>query len=308
MKNLLSVALLVIICNFISAQKTVELKYNLEKGKKYRVHTSSVVNQKMTVQGMERSTETKSISYMSLKMLDAKPEFFMAEVKFDTVKTITSMPPMEISSSNPGDISSEAIVEVMSCVLNRMANSTMVVRMDYKGFVLDIVNYDVIKQTMLAGTESLKGMADMAKGQIEMMAEKKTLISMIESVTAYLPNKKVAPGEEWESAYTSSSGFGSMAVSGTYELKSLTKEIAVIEAENAFKPSSSEPLVVNGSEMTSEISGLGKTTMEVDPSTGWIITSSSKIQMAGDMKVNAQGNLMTIPVENVVTNEIKALE
>ncbi len=308
MKNLFSIVVIVIFCNILSAQKSVELKFNLEKGKKYSVQSSSVANQNMTVQGMERSTETKSISYMSLKMLDSKPEFFIAEVKFDTVKTITSMPPMEISSNNQGDIKSDDIVSVTSCILNRFANSTMVVRMDYKGFVLDILNYNVIKETMLAGTDSLRGMVALAKGQLETMADKKTLIGMIESVTAYLPNKEVAPGEDWDFSYSNTNGMGEMAVTGTYKLKSLNNGVAVIEGENAFKPVSNEPMMMNGSEITNEISGLGKTTMEVNPETGWLIKSSTKIQMAGNMIVNAQGNSMTIPIQSVITNEIKAVE
>ena len=67
----------------LMAQSSAVLKYNLEKDKVYRTKTYTVQDQKMTMQGMDRNTETKSITYFSLKMLDAKSEFFIAEIKFD---------------------------------------------------------------------------------------------------------------------------------------------------------------------------------------------------------------------------------
>ncbi len=308
MKNLIFITVFVFICGILSAQKSVDLKYNLKKGKKYRVQSTAIANQTVKVQGTDRTTETKSYSTLSLKLLDPKPEFFIAEVKFDTIKTVINMPPMEMSSANPGDIHSDDIVMVTSCILNRLSNSTLLVQMSYQGKVLNIVNYDVIRKTVLQGTDSLKGMAAMAKDQLVKTVDKDALIGMIEGVTAYLPTDKVQEGSKWESTIIGTGGGTKMKITNDYKLIDLNDNKAVVEGDSKFQPATNEPMVVNGASVTNEISGMGKTNMEIDPESGWRIKSSSKVQMAGDMIVNAQGQTMTIPVTGSVETEIWAIE
>ncbi|MFW6226509.1 MAG: DUF6263 family protein [Bacteroidota bacterium] len=307
MRILLSIITLVALNSAVFAQST-ELKYNLEKGKAYIAKSISTQEQTMTVQGMERNTETKSTSYLSLKMLDSKPDFFIAEVKFDTIVTEVSMPPMNISSADAGDINSEDPIEVTTAILNRLSNSTMVVRMDYSGKVQDIMNHQVIKNTVLQGTDSLKGQAAMAKGQLEMTVEKDALIGMIEGVTAHLPNQEVETGDKWESSFISKNGGVGMAISSTYVLKEISDGLVVIEGDVVVEPASSEPTMMNGAEITNKLRGLGKSTMELDSKTGWLKSSSSKISLSGDMIIKAPGQNMTLPIETIITGETIAIE
>ena len=307
MRTLISLIFLSVFTSSLFSQST-ELKYNLEKGKTYKVKSTSTQNQKMTVQGMERITETKSISYVSLKMLDAKPDFFLAEVKFDTTKTTISMPPMELNSAEEGDIKSEDVVEVMKCILNRLSKSTIVAKMSYTGHVQDIMNHSIVEKTVLDGTDSLKGQAAMAKAQIEMMVKKDALIGMIEGVTAYLPNEEVKQGGKWETSFVSKNGGVGMNIISNYTLKELSKKNAIIEGDVIVEPASSEPTVMNGAEITNELRGLGKSNMEIDPGTGWIINSSSKIQLSGNMHVKAPGQDMSLPLESQITGETIAIE
>lgn len=306
MRTFLSLIFITLFCSSLFSQST-DLKYKLEKGKTYKVKSTSTYNQKMTVQGMERITETNSISYVSLKMLDAKPDFFLAEVKFDTTKTTVSMPPMELNSAEEGDINSENVVEVMKCIMNRLSKSTIVAKMSYTGHVQDIMNHALIKKTVLAGTDSLKGQAAMAKGQIEMMVDKEALIGTIESVTAYLPNAEVKQGGKWETSFISKNGGVGMNITTNYALKELSKKNATIAGDVIVEPDSSEPMMMNGAEITNELRGLGKSNMEVDPSTGWIKSGSSKIQLSGNMHVKAQGQDMTLPLEAQITSETIAV-
>lgn len=307
MKSLLALIILAIYSSILFSQ-TTELKYNLEKGKTYRVKASTVQDQTMTMQGTERQTETKSLSYFSIKMLDPKPDFFIAEVKFDTIKTTISMPPMGLTSAEKGDINSENPVDVTNCVLNRLSNSTLVVRMDYSGHVQDIMNHQVIEQNILDGTDSLKGQAAMAKPQLEMMVGKDALTGMIEGVTAYLPNKEVKTGATWESSFVSKNGGVGMTINSTFKLTDLSKKIAVLEGDVIVEPASSEPMMMNGAEITNNLRGLGKSSMEVDPDTGWIINGSSKMQMSGTMEIKAPGQNMSMPIESQITSETTAVE
>jgi hypothetical protein len=262
----------------------------------------------MTVQGMERKTETISTSYFSLKMLDSKPDFFLAEVKFDTIKTKVSMPPMDLNSAEKGDINSQDPIEVTKCVLNRLSNSTIVAKIAYTGHVQEIMNHAMIEKTVLDGLDSLKGQAAMAKGQLEGLAKKESLVGMIEGVTAHLPNKEVKKGDKWESSFVSHSGGVGMAFSNSLVLNEISKTNATIAGDIIVEPASAEPTMMNGAEITNELRGLGKSTMEVDPKTGWLVSANSKIQLSGNMLVKAPGQDMTIPIETQISSESMAIE
>jgi hypothetical protein len=288
--------------------QTVELKYNLEKDKIYRVKSSSVQDQTMTMQGMERKTETKNVSYFSLKMLDSKSDFFIAEVKFDTIKTTVSMPSMELTSAEKGDINSEDPVDVTNCILNRLSNSTLVVRMGYTGHVQDIMNHQVIEETVLQGVDSLKGQAVMAKGQLQMLVGKDALAGMIEGVTAYLPNRKVDKGAKWESSFVSKSGGIGMAFTTNYMLQELSDEKAMLKGDVIVEPATSAPAMMNGAEVTNELRGLGESDMEIDINTGWVKHTSSKVHLSGNMHIKAPGQNVTLPIEAQITNETTVVE
>lgn len=307
MRTLISLFFLASI-NVAVMSQPAELKYNLEKGKTYKIKSSSVQDQTMTVQGTERKTETKNVSYFSLKMLDAKPDFFLAEVKFDTMRTTVSMPPMELTSTEKGDINAEDPVEVTKCILNRLSNSTMVVRLDYGGHVQDIMNHNVIEQTVLQGTDSLKGQAAMAKGQLEMMVTKEALVGMIEGITAYLPNTKVIKGDTWESSVVSKQGGVGMAINTSFVLKELTQKNGTIEGDIIIEPASTGPTMMNGAEITNKLRGLGESNMVIDPNTGWLIKASSKIRLSGTMDVKAPGQNMSLPMETLITSESLMIE
>jgi hypothetical protein len=75
-----------------------------------------------------------------------------------------------------------------------------------------------------------------------------------------------------------------------------------------IQPVERKPMEINGAEITSEIKGLGKTESQYDVNTGWIVNSSSNVQMKGDMHVKAQGQEMQIPIEIKMTSEITALK
>lgn len=307
MKSFLSFIFLLLVPGILLAQST-DLKYNLKKGETYKVKSSSVQDQTMSMQGQERKMETKNVSYFSLKMLDAKPDFFLAEVKFDTIKTSISMPAMEFTSAEKGDINSENPVDVTNSILNRLSNSTLVVRMAYTGHVEDIMNHQVIRQTVLAGTDSLKGQAAMAKGQLEKMVEKDALIGMIEGVTAYLPNEEVKEGASWESSIVSINGGIGMAINNDYTLKEISGNTATIESDVIVEPASTEPTMMNGAEITNNLRGLGKSEMKINPETGWIMQGTAEIQLTGTMDVKAPGQNMSLPIETRITSETTAIE
>jgi hypothetical protein len=308
MKTIVSVLFTAIFSISLMAQSPVNLKYNLEKGKTYRVKTVMKQNQKRTMQGTEQVTEVENTLYFSLKALSLTPDFFIAEVKFDTITNSVSMPKMEFSSAIEGDMKSEKTDDIMNCVLNRLSKSTLVVKMAYSGHVIDIMNHQVVAKTILMDVDSIKGQsAMMLKPRIEMMAQKEDLKSMIEGITVLHPNKNVAIGDKWNTQYTSSGGGFGFLISTAYTLNKLDKKEASIKGEINIEPAAMKPMEMNGAKITMELRGTGEVEMQVAPTTGWIINGKSETQMSGNMNVEAQGQTYPMPMEIIMTTETTEL-
>ncbi|MDF1546787.1 MAG: hypothetical protein P1P88_03125, partial [Bacteroidales bacterium] len=124
MKTIFTFFILAFFSSTIMAQSSINLRYNLEPNKTYKVKNSSKVEQKMTMQGMDQNTEINNVLYFSIKPLNSSADFFMAQVRFDTIFFSTSMPKMEISSTNSGNMKSSDAKEIMDCFQNRLSKST----------------------------------------------------------------------------------------------------------------------------------------------------------------------------------------
>lgn len=306
MKIIYSFILLSLISFVATAQKKADLSFNLELNKVYRLKTTTVQSTTQTVMGNEQSVQTNSTSVISLKPLKQMDGEMVVEVRFDTINTVISQPPMEILSANPGDIHSTDPAQVMECIMNRMTNSTFVVKMTNTGRVVQIMNLEPLATGILSGTDSLQGQAAMIRQRINTMVEEESLTSMIESGTGYLPGKEVKVGEKWDYSLDMAGGGMKMTQNSTYTLKELDKNSAVLSGDIIIetKPATME---MNGAQITPDLRGLGKTELTIDPKTGWIIKGTTKMQIKGELSVNAQGNNMTIPMEIISDSEVVTL-
>ncbi|MBN2485567.1 MAG: hypothetical protein JXB34_06310 [Bacteroidales bacterium] len=307
MKNLIVLSLALFSVFSLTAQNQADLKYNLEIQKSYRVKNTSVQNTTQTVQGMQQSVQTNNSVVLSLKPLKNIEGAFIAEVRFDTIITLVSMPPMEINSSRPGDLNSSDISKVMECIMNRLSNSTFLVKFAGTGHVIEIMNLETASAGILQGIDSVQGpMAEIIKTQAKNMVQPGAIKSMIESVTAYLPGKEIKKDEKWETNLLISSGGMDMNVSSAFLLSAIDGNQAKIAGDLVIE-SGRKPMNMHGAEIIPDIRGVGKSEITVDTSTGWVIKGTSKQQMKGEMSVNAQGMSMQIPIEINSDSEIVAL-
>ena len=142
MRTILLAGILAFAVISVTAQSKMDLKLNLEKNKVYRFKSANEQTVSQTVNGIQQNTETKSNSTISIKMLDASPEFLVAEVRFDTMYTITNAMGMNtvINSASEGNIKSTNTGEVLSCIMNRLSKNPLYAKMNYSGKVIEIVN------------------------------------------------------------------------------------------------------------------------------------------------------------------------
>ena len=290
------------------SQKKANLSYNLELNKVYRTKSTVVQNTTQTVMGNEQSVQTNNIMVLSLKPLKKTEEEMITEIRFDTIITLISQPQMEINSSNPGNLNSDNPADIMNTIMHRMSNSAFLVRMNTSGQVLGFMNLDPVVTEILQGTDTLQGQtASFIMQRVGTMLEEKSLRSMIEMQTYYLPGKEMKKDEAWEVGYNVSGGGIEMSQKADLKLVSLEKNSNLIGGELLIKPLPGT-MDMNGVKITSDVSGLGKTEMEIDPLTCWIIKGNSQQQLKGELTVNAQGNTFNIPIEINTDSELTALD
>ena len=297
MKTFLSFLILVF-CVLSTSAQSVDLKFNLEKNKTYRIKYISTQNSSQTVQGMEQSASTNTNMVFSLKPLKDDGDFLIAEVKFDTMITLVSAQQLEINSTNEGNLNSSDPSKIMSAIMNRLCKSTFLVKISNTGHIASIMNIEQIVPSILDGIEEIPDpIGPVVRQQVESTISESSLKGMIESITAYLAGEKVKVGDKWESNVTVSSGGFGVVSTTNYKLEDIKGNTAIISGESVIEPESKEPVMMNGIPVTFEIGGLGKSEITVDTKTGWVLEGTFKTNISGNLNANVQGNAMLIPLE-----------
>ena len=310
---MLSFAVL-LICISVMAQNSVNLRMNLEKNKVYRFNSASESTVTQTINGNSQSSDTKTNNTISIKMADATPDFMIAEVRFDSLITISNAmgKVTNMNSSKEGDMKSSEATDVMRCINNRLSKNALYVKMDFSGKVLQVVNSKMLSDVILKDTSSItlkNPMASMIKKQMENMVSEKALITMVEEYTHYLPAKDVAPGSTWDVTVNTSTGGMSLDVKTNYHLDGINGNIANITAESEIKaPANVEPIITGPAKITyDDLKGMSKSTLVIDTRTGLIIEGKSKSHTAGNLGISAPGMSMQMPMDINSESKVTAI-
>lgn len=297
-----------------TAQNNAVLKLNLEKTKVYRLSSSSEQTISQTVQGMAQNVESKSHYVVSLKMMDATPEFLVTEVRFDTIDTRTNAmgKTTVISSANEGDLTSKETSELLSYFMNRLSKNALFVKIDYSGHVLDIVNAKMLSDMVLRDTASitLTGMmGDAVKKEIVNMVSANSLKNMLETFTWNLPGQEVSTGGTWQIMQKMNSGGMNLDINTGFKLDNIKDHMAGITSVADIKAAANAtPLNSGGATVTyDDLKGMSKTTLTIDTRSGLPLESSGKTSISGNLGVSAPGVNMQIPMTINSETRVKAL-
>jgi Family of unknown function (DUF6263) len=315
MKKILLSCLAVLFCISIMAQNSVNLKMNLEKNKVYRFRSSSEQTITQTINGNQQNIDSKTSSTVSIKMVDATADFIVAEVRFDTIKYNTnSMGKTSIISSvNEGDIKSSETADVMSCIMNRLCKNALYIKMDFAGKILEIVNSKMLSDVIMKDTSAITLTGMMRAGvktQIINTVSDKTLKTMVEAFTNYLPGKPVSTGDNWNVTVQVNSGGMILDIITGYHLDGINSNTANVTAESNIKASeNADPMVAGGAKITyDDLKGLSKSNMVIDIHTGLLIEDKAKTHIAGNLGISAPGMTMTMPMDINGESKVIALQ
>jgi hypothetical protein len=300
---LLSAAALLFVITSM-AQQSALLKLNLEKNKLYRLKSVSEQTVTQTVSGNQQTVETEVVYMMSVKVLDMTPDFMVTEVHFDTI--ITNSNTMgrlsTISSAVEGDMASSETSDIMSCIMNRLSTNALFVKIDFTGKPLEIVNAKMISDMILKDTASItlaEPVASALKEQIAGTVSNNTLLTMISGFTRYLPGKEVAVGDNWEITEQVNSGGMLLSITTSYHLDGIDIKNARITAESNIRAAENAPPIQSaGATVTYDnLSGLSKSEMVIDSSTGLLIENNAKTHITGNLGISGPGFSMQMPMD-----------
>jgi hypothetical protein len=310
MRKLFLAFTLTMFCASLIAQNGVNLRLSPEKNKVYRFNVTSEQIILQTVNGNQQTIESRTENTMSFKMMDATPNFIVAEVRFDSLsaRTNTMGKTVIMTSTVQGNIQSKETADIMSYVMNRLSKTPAYVKIDFTGKVIEIVNGKMISDMIMKDTASVTLTGPMGaaiKTQIKNMVAESTLKQMVESFTRYMPGKAVSKGETWTVSETSNSGGMSLDIATIFKLEGISGDIANMTAETTIKASvNAPPMNAGGGTITYDnLKGLGKSTATADTRTGLVVDLNSKTHIAGNLSFSMPGMSMDIPMD--ITSESK---
>lgn len=296
------------------AQEKATLRLNPEKNKVYRLCSVTEQTISQTVQGMTQNVESKTRYVISLKMMDSTPDFLVTEIRFDTIDTQTNALGKNtvISSASKGDVTSKETSALLSYFMNCLSKNALFVKIDYSGYVVEIVNAKMLSDIILKDTASitLTGMmGDAMKKEIGNMVSAKSLKNMIETFTWNLPGKEVATGDNWQIIQKMTAGGMDLDITTASRLDQVKDHAATITAQSDIKAAANAAPIQSGGASVSYdgLQGVRKSTLLIDTRTGLPLESSVKVSVTGNLGVSAPGVSMQIPMTINGETKIKAL-
>ncbi len=304
MKRIFTLSFLFILAVSIFGQESPVLKLKLEKNKVYKFHSSSEQNIVQTINGNQQTIESKSSYDISIKMVDATSSFIVTEVHLDTMSTSTNSmgKTTKMSSANAGDIKSKEAGDIVSFIMNKMSKTPIYAKIDYTGKVNEIVNKKMLSDMILKDTASMTLTGMMASTiitQVKNMVNESAFTSLIELFTYYLPGKAVNVGESWTLPSTTNAGGMTLDISTSSKLDKVSGNNANVTAESKIKAAANAlPMEVGGGKITyDDISGLSKSDIVIDITTGLVQQSISKSHVTGNLGFSMPGVSMQIPID-----------
>jgi sRNA-binding regulator protein Hfq len=289
----------------LNIQATTNLKLNLEKGKEYKINSTTIQNMVMTVNGMQMNTDVNSFNAITYLPDSLGKEYMIVKVTFDSVISNVNNPyrPMKINSNKPGDKKSPE--NLMSNVWSTLSKNPLIVKLSYTGKVIDIRNLNAIMDSVSKQLDSLpETMKPQMKGAVDNALSFDVLKMIVESAMSYLNDQPINSGDKWESKYTIKPSGMELSITTKFKCKNIENNQANISGDVLIESPENAVMNMGGQQAPFDLRGMGTSEMSVDLNTGLVIKGKMKQKMQGSMTI--QGNPMPMNIES--TTEIEAIK
>jgi hypothetical protein len=264
------------------AQAPVNVKFNLEKGKRYFIKSVSTQNLQQSVSGQQIAINIKSNRVISFRLIDKVNDILTLELKFDTIASSMMYPggSKETNSTKPGDLPEEKL-------LNKLSALTLQVKINTSGKYQSLVNYNSFRDSILMVLDNVSvAQKDAAKKLAEALVKESAVTSLFEPLFSYLPEKPIKVGDKWENSFLSTSSDISFIVMNNTTLTDVKGNLASFTGESAMESMpNTDPEAVT----TTDLKGTSTFNGSIDTQTGLCKQKSEKGHFAGSAKTKQGG-------------------
>jgi len=307
-KITLSISLLLLA--LLSFSQALVIKLNPELNKTYRFKTLSNQILTQTMGNNEINTYINTIYNTSLKIIEKTNDFFVCEVKFDSmwVSTRNFAMSVEINSNNPGNIKSSNISDVLSAIIHKYCNTPLFLKINDKGIILEIINFNVFKNIILKDIDSInQSIQPQVKMQVLNMVDEKQIKNNIEPIFSYIPEKQINnKNESWKKVLNTENNGIKLTSENTYKISNIENKNLILTVEANISSSSDNITFLQGNKVQYDLKGISKGNIKVDQNNGFILEQSMKSSIEGSMTVEYGGNNMNIPIR--ISGETKIIQ
>jgi len=288
---------------FANAPLSTKLEYSFKIGDEYLVTQVIEQTMKQDIMGMVQRGETKGSSEMKYKVVLVSGNTAKVEAQFIKLRQQSTTMMGEIVWDSEGTDESD-----LNKLVKSMMKKTFVITMNKFGRAENIEGHenlfaDVTKLGI--DKEKLTGL----KQTFEQMYDKNSLKNSFEQAMVFYPDKKIIPGDQWQSKQEFPMGFP-IEVDNTWSLISINGSTAQLSASGICITSDKGKILdlVNGMKAKVDLSGKQGVKSSVNAKTGWPSDKEINSELKGKMILLAGGMLpmdMEVPVELIAKTTFK---
>ena len=271
----------------VSAQKPIDLKFNLATGESYDYNMDVDMSTKGDFGGQAIDVKnTMELGYHFTVLGDSAGwKKLSATISKIVMNVNAGGMNFSYDSDTPPD-STDMIGSMLGKVLGVMKGAEFGFTMNAKGEIGSVSGIDELMQRMQSDVSDASGMG---AGIGNSFSEDNFRQNMQQTFGAY-PGKPVKPGDTWTSTTSTSTSGMKLETTNIYTLESVSGNIANVKVDSKLATSSADTAVAG-------ISGTSSGNLNFDIPTGIAIDGNTETNL--DIKVNEQGQ--TTPM----TTEIK---
>ena len=290
MKTFIASLVFALLSISLLAQSPVTLKLNLEKGRVYKVKSTSKQAIQQTANGQQYAIDVLSNTVFSFRVLKQENDVMDISFKLDTIASKISSPMFsrETNSTKPG-------TEPLEKIMNKMSTYNIVAKISTAGKFLQFVNLGKYTDSILFVLDSVPASKrDDARKQAIALLKESAIKSMIEPIFSYLPEKPVNIGDTWETSYFNVSATLSILLLNTHKLEGIENNLARVSGTSEAE---SMPSTDPAAKMTQELKGTSTFDSTIDLITGLSIRNKSKSHFEGVTKMMNGTTEMMMPMK-----------
>jgi hypothetical protein len=295
MKKLLLLALLGLGSTTLFAQK-IALGLNLEKGKTYIQDATIKMTVGQKVQGKDMNIDMDIAMVTKSEILDVVADIYKVKVNYQKMSMDMNAMGQTMSFGSDKD---QDTPEANSAnkIFAALCGKPFTMELTKKGKIVSVKGLDSLVNGLIESmpTDATKGILSK---QLTASFGEKAFVKNFELGTDIFPNEMVAPGDTWEKSGTIVSGGMEMVYKNNLKYTGSTTSGNNIEIKGTMGTKASEEFIEkDGIKMKIDMNGSVNTSLSIDKTTGWTLSSTAIMDINGTNKIKspAMGE-MSIPM------------